>query len=503
MENQTLILSSLILRLLGLIFLLVIIFRLVKKVSKENTVNPLYYIFGFLITSYFYPSGFKGVINIIRNFFLEIYAAINFDGQTRTDQLIGSIFNGDLWYNSITFVCFFLFVAILSSKIAKYLNEIGANENNQVAGINKAIVKNAIVFFVLVFALYFSISSIIAVPVVSYESEDDIQLATDLEQELKTYAKNDSILKAEYIKFIEKKEYLFDRDTVLKEKLSLINDNLLSSKKEINSTFRGLEQLKDRAIARMKITDNSNINAKLRLKDKSELSGWYLENRSILLGYLNKQETAINILTTDVMNSGMNSDFFSFQSALIELAKNAKNKQTKIPPRPTLGSDLGVFTLFTGWLLSVESYPLVIIIGLIGFGLLGAGGSTFIREKNNGEKGVLIDDLAGVLIKGFTAAIVVFLGVQGSLAVLTTNTGNLNAYALFFVSFVAAVFSDDAWSWAKSKFGSEFNPNAPAIPKQEEQEEGEDQGEEEQQPNEENQQEQEEQNTNGEDPELP
>ncbi|MFZ1677665.1 MAG: hypothetical protein WAT91_10355, partial [Saprospiraceae bacterium] len=72
------------------------------------------------------------------------------------------------------------------------------------------------------------------------------------------------------------------------------------------------------------------------------------------------------------------------------------------------------------------------------------------------NQSLLIEDLPGVMIKGFTAAIVVFLGVQGGLAVLTNTETDVNAYALFFVTFVAAVFSEDAWSWAKGKFGSTF-----------------------------------------------
>lgn len=174
---------------------------------------------------------------------------------------------------------------------------------------------------------------------------------------------------------------------------------------------------------------------------------------------MNIQQAAINIYTSDLLIQGGSSDFFSYQQILSGISRELIDKTTNIPPRPTLGSDLGVFTFFTGWLLSVESYPLLIIIGLIGFGLLGAGGSTFIREQSKDEKKALIDDFAGVLIKGFTAAIVIFLGVQGSLAILTTNTVNLNAYALFFVSFVAAVFSDDAWNWAKNRFGNDFYSN--------------------------------------------
>ncbi|MGB3078284.1 MAG: hypothetical protein WBB31_04330, partial [Saprospiraceae bacterium] len=152
-----------------------------------------------------------------------------------------------------------------------------------------------------------------------------------------------------------------------------------------------------------------------------------------------------------------NLDQASIRSLLQTEFALTKPSITDLKERPSLGSDLGVFTFFTGWLLMSESYSLVIIIGLIGFGLLGAGGSTFIREqtiKNN--QSLLIEDLPGVMIKGFTAAIVVFLGVQGGLAVLTNTETDVNAYALFFVTFVAAVFSEDAWSWAKGKFGSTF-----------------------------------------------
>ena len=460
MENQILIVGGLILGLIGLIFFLIIILRLVSKTIKSNPINLMYYLFGFLVTSYFYPSGFKGIINLIRSFFLETYMIIllgDSGDQQRTDRLINSIFDSKLWFDSIIFVCFFLLVSFLSSRIMRLLTKPDLSKNDQVPSRNNTVVKNLIVSFVLILALYFSISSIIAVPIVSYQSSDDVKLSAELKEELTTYSKNDTLLKKEYIEFIEKKEYLFEKDPNFIEMLPLISDNFLNSKKEVNSIFRDIEQVRDRAIARMKITDNSNINPRLRLKDKSELSGWYLENRSSLLSYLNNQQDAMNIYITATLVGENLGDFFSYQQFLNEISD--KYKITKIPSRPTLGSDLGVFTLFTGWLLSVESYPLVIIIGLIGFGLLGAGGSTFIREQSKDEKEALIDDLAGVLIKGFTAAIVVFLGVQGSLAVLTTNTGNLNAYALFFVSFVAAVFSDDAWGWAKNRFGNEFNSN--------------------------------------------
>ncbi len=457
MQNQALKITGLIIAFIALAILLFTIYRLITKTRKSNSINLLYYIFGFAITSYIYPSGFKGIINILRSFFREshiIIAMSDPDDIQNIDRLLVAVLSGELWYSSILFVCLFLLVAFMSYRIVNYITKFGFNQVSEVSSNNK-IIKNLIVSVILILALYFSISSIIAVPIVSYELDDDdnIEFSLTLKEELESYSEKDTLLKKEYIQFIDGKKYLFEKDTNYIKTLIFINDKFLNSKREINSIFRDIDQLKNRALARMKITDNSKINKSLRVKDKSELSAWYLENRSNLLSYLNIQQTAINIYSTELLKgTESNSSILSYQQILTGLSNKPKYRISEIPPRPTLGSDLGVFTLFTGWLLSAESYPLVVIIGLIGFGLLGAAGSTFIRERENHKKKGLIDDLAGVIIKGFTAAIVVFLGVQGSLAVLTTKTGNLNAYALFFIAFVAAVFSEDAWKWAKKVF---------------------------------------------------
>lgn len=463
MKNQILILGGFFLGLIGLVVFFLILFKIINKTRMSNPINPLFFLFGFLLTSYFYPSGFKGMINLVRGFFLESYLIIQTNNSNEIFKLIGSVFDSQLWYDSMTFVSLFLIISFLVAGIKELLTKHSSDENSGIQTMNNIRVKNLIVASVLILALYFSISSIIAVPIVSYQSSEDIKLSIELEEELSSYSINDSLLNHDYIEFIHKKENLFEKNSNNIELVSFIRNYFLTSLKEIKTVFREIEQLENRAVQRMKITDNSNINPRLRLKDKSELSSWYLENRSKLLEHLNNQQNLINIFSNELFKRSNPSDFFLNQQILTSASEKSKYSITKIPPRPTLGSDLGVFTLFTGWLLSVESYPLVIIIGLIGFGLLGAGGSTFIREQSRDEKKALIDDLAGVLIKGFTAAIVIFLGVQGSLAILTTNTGNLNAYALFFVSFVAAVFSDEAWKWAKKRFGIDFNSNESAI----------------------------------------
>jgi len=131
-----------------------------------------------------------------------------------------------------------------------------------------------------------------------------------------------------------------------------------------------------------------------------------------------------------------------------------------IPNRPPLGESLGVLKYGAAWLLNAGSVPLAAIIGMIGFGLLGSVISTFVRERvassKSGDDGVsavaiphvLVSDLAGVVLRGLSAAIVVFLAVQGGLAVFAGGQSDPNPYVLLLTCLVAAVFSEKVWARA-------------------------------------------------------
>ena len=74
-----------------------------------------------------------------------------------------------------------------------------------------------------------------------------------------------------------------------------------------------------------------------------------------------------------------------------------------------------------------------------------------------GQKGgAYVEDLTSVFIRGVSAAIVVFLAVYGGLAVFAAGEADPNPYAVLFAVLVAAVFSDDAWNWARSKFAAQM-----------------------------------------------
>ena len=153
------------------------------------------------------------------------------------------------------------------------------------------------------------------------------------------------------------------------------------------------------------------------------------------------------------------------------------------PRRPQLGesSYLGPFGFVASWLLRTESLPLALITGLLGFGLLGSACSTFVREQLNqrvhaaavaraaGDNpgqvqrqavpvgdGRLVKDLTGVIIRGLSAAVVVFLAVEGGLAIFASGGGEPNPYVLLLTCLIAAVFSEQVWGWAETELARRF-----------------------------------------------
>lgn len=120
------------------------------------------------------------------------------------------------------------------------------------------------------------------------------------------------------------------------------------------------------------------------------------------------------------------------------------------PPKP--GSQWGIFGLIAGWLLKTRALSLVLITGMLGFGLFGAAISSVVREQVTRAPGEpLVKDLANVIVRGLSAAVVVFLAVEGGVAIFTTSDPQPNPYVLFFTCLVGAVFSERVWEWARER----------------------------------------------------
>lgn len=122
---------------------------------------------------------------------------------------------------------------------------------------------------------------------------------------------------------------------------------------------------------------------------------------------------------------------------------------------PEPGAGWGPFGLIATWLLRTRSMALTLITGMLGFGLLGAAISTVVRSdlQQRSERAAL-DEVGRIVVRGLSAALVVFLAVKGGLAVFTAGEASPNAYVLFFTCLVGAVFSEDVWLWARQRLRS-------------------------------------------------
>jgi hypothetical protein len=123
------------------------------------------------------------------------------------------------------------------------------------------------------------------------------------------------------------------------------------------------------------------------------------------------------------------------------------------PDSPTIASGLGAIGRWTSWLIDTERMPVVIIVGLVGFSLLGATVSRAVRVQDDDRPraAFTLDDLLTVIAGGTTAAVVVFLAAYGGLALLGNSTGDPNAYIVFATCLIAAVYSEDVWTWARRR----------------------------------------------------
>ncbi|WP_397534915.1 hypothetical protein [Roseateles sp.] len=118
---------------------------------------------------------------------------------------------------------------------------------------------------------------------------------------------------------------------------------------------------------------------------------------------------------------------------------------------PEPGAGWGPFGLIATWLLRTRSMALTLITGMLGFGLLGAAISTVVRSDLKRAEQPPIEEVGRIVVRGLSAALVVFLAVKGGLAVFTAGEASPNAYVLFFTCLVGAVFSEDVWQWARER----------------------------------------------------
>lgn len=200
---------------------------------------------------------------------------------------------------------------------------------------------------------------------------------------------------------------------------------------------------------------NGLLDCLLRASSFNNFAGQTLEEiRSRLQGAPDQDE--LRKVIDDLQLGSTRTNIFSG----IDSARNACHpvsdyERVDIPRRRSFVESLGAVGNWSGWLLVTEQMPVVIIVGLVGFSLLGATVSRAIRARQADPNGpstrLSLDDLAIVIAVGTTSAVVVFLAAYGGLAVLGGSSGDPNPYVLFATCLIGAVYSEDVWNWARTK----------------------------------------------------
>jgi len=374
---------------------------------------------------------------------------------------------------------------------------------------------NTLLFALIGMALYFSTAAIVAVPTLKEFNDPSTPTTQALQSRLKDM--ESPTAKAEFdAEFPENygaddtslsalKTYLDQREADL-TKAGGLPSAKKDAFKQLRSEIQGIEQSRDDTLSKWKslrktaLERNHKIIAdalanfesasdvgngkKERVEYSQELQGWceerWAEIRSQLrsakefINRMNRASGAVAAITRSNLEQALTAPEAKGEAgeasvALFRLTFPMRGWTVPdslfvlenaffVPSPPNPGLSLGPFRLFAGWLIETRSLPLAMIIGMLGFGLLGSAVSTFVREqeeRNAGDPLVgehpLVGDLAGVLIRGLSAAIIVFLAAVGGLAILGTGQSDPNPYVLFLGCLVGAVYSQEVWNWARGR----------------------------------------------------
>ncbi|HAP61873.1 MAG TPA: hypothetical protein DCR93_21030 [Cytophagales bacterium] len=310
--------------------------------------------------------------------------------------------------------------------------------------------QNGLTLLIVAAAVYFSITAMIAASLTKGIGVHPTNLALALEMEIDSVSNTDHVQRGYFEADLEHIDSIRRAHPEFGDLLYPLHWHV--DAEVIDMFGEMLPDMKRRVINQMIASDQANLVDGLKQEDKDTLLAWYQTQRRNAIDYLNKLTEGLLSLTYKLKVPGS----VAFADLIMEYERKLPGRFApgEVPKRSKQGDFLGIFEEYMGWLLEIESYSLVMIIGMAGFGLLGAVSGNFIKEAGRRKEkgGAMIEDLSGVMIKGFTAALVIFLGIQGSLAVLGNGMEPPDSNLLFFMALVGSVFSDRAWDWAKSKF---------------------------------------------------
>lgn len=454
-----------------------LLIKLIKRLLNELKVDTPYALMGLGISILVLPNTIskfiKGIFGFVTGIFIGAIELsrngypFNENSSDIAFQIISksaaSLFSSIEWEKLILFFVLWILSSLFTNQL--FTESIKDDKKNRKAAIFR---KNFFVVALISFALYLSIAAIVAVPVFTLPRNLDNKIITEFKEDLKKQSITENEFAEVYLDssvFVQHIYLTTKADTVFIDQFKRQKENYLNL---VRQSRRILNDKYLLAYYHFEEAFLSNVSDKIILQYRNSLLKWYLNNKENIFDALDKSKYELRTVglskkTTreiDLGNMTTEQMIAYFAGVAANLKKQLDQYTESAPPvRPNAGDKYGLFGFLAGWLINTEAIAFALIIGLLGFGLLGATGSTFIKEYQKKEKKeLLIQDISGLMLKGVTAAFVVFLAVKGGISIFTNNsTEDVNAYAVFFACFVAAVYSDGVWEWAKNKFFGKLN----------------------------------------------
>lgn len=194
----------------------------------------------------------------------------------------------------------------------------------------------------------------------------------------------------------------------------------------------------------------------------------YATNHMLYMQAINTAHNDLVVLRDELKAGLPANDLISIYNLPREEDYKYVDKETvrlRTPEPGVLGEDWGVFKPFISWFAGSRNIDVLLLLGMIGFGLFGSAislnitAATRSREESGEEKekkAKVSHNVMLVLVRGFSATVVVFLAIRGGIAILNNGSNNPNPLILFLFCFIGSVFSDPIWVWAKNKIDKTF-----------------------------------------------
>lgn len=364
----------------------------------------------------------------------------------------------------------------------------------------KAVHKNILFAILLLFGTYLTVASVISLPILLTNDTGNLPEISvgSLEQRVESENLQIDEINKENNPFESLQNYL---DTTDSESVSgtqvIVNIDLgnFELNQQKNARLQLLQLYDELVIEATRLVDDSRLSSveayrlnsieRIGTRENAtyflELVNWYQLNVSFASNSISKCASSFEAMDDEWVNwsSFVIQELEQSEILLSPPSRFAYGRvmddcsnilqESPLPERLPLGSFTGPFGQAAGWILETESLDLAIIVGLFGFGLIGALSSTAIREQalrnisddttnnNAHEDGAIVDDIVGVLLRGITAAVIVYLAGQGGLVIFAESGSRPNPYALLLICFIGAVFSETIWEWARRRLDSYIN----------------------------------------------